>query len=49
MEIRDIKSNLSILTVLNYYSLKPNKNSMVKCPFHDDKDTSLKVYPNTNT
>lgn len=49
MEIRDIKSNLSILTVLNHYSLKPNKNHMLKCPFHDDKDPSLKVYTNTNT
>jgi len=49
MEIRDIKSNLSILTVLNHYSLKPNKNSMIKCPFHEDKDPSLKIYTDTNT
>ncbi len=49
MEIRDIKSHLSILTVLSHYHLKPNKNSLIKCPFHDDKDPSLKVYTNTNT
>jgi len=49
MEIRDIKTHLSILTVLNSYNLKPNKNNMLKCPFHEDKDPSLKVYTNTNT
>lgn len=49
MEIRDIKTRLSILTVLNSYNLKPNKNNMLKCPFHEDKDPSLKVYTNTNT
>src|SRR5690554_3049973 len=49
MEIRDIKSHLSILTVLGHYRLQPNKNSLIKCPFHDDKDPSLKVYTTTNT
>ena len=49
MEIRDIKSHLSILTVLGHYHLQPNKNSLIKCPFHDDKDPSLKIYTNTNT
>jgi DNA primase len=49
MEIREIKSSLNILTVLNHYNLKPNKNGMLKCPFHEDKDPSLKVYTNTNT
>lgn len=49
MEIRDIKSHLSILTVLSSYHLKPNRNNMLKCPFHEDKDPSLKVYTNTNT
>jgi DNA primase len=49
MEIRDIKSSLNILTVLQHYNLSANKNSMLKCPFHEDKDPSLKVYTNTNT
>jgi len=49
MEIRDIKTHLSILTVLSSYSLKPNRNSMLPCPFHEDKAPSLKVYTNTNT
>jgi DNA primase len=49
MEIRDIKSHLSILTVLSSYNLKPNRNSMLACPFHKDKDPSLKIYTHTNT
>ena len=49
MEIRDIKSHLSILTVLSSYNLKPNKNNMLACPFHEDKAPSLKIYTETNT
>ena len=49
MEIGVIKSCLNILTVLHHYNLSANKNGMLKCPFHDDKDPSLKVYTNTNT
>ena len=49
MEIREIKSGLSIITVLKHYNLSTNKNSMLKCPFHDDKDPSLKIYTKTNT
>jgi len=41
MEIRDIKAHLSILTVLSSYHLKPDKNNMLQCPFHEDKDPSL--------
>jgi len=49
MEIKEIKEQLSILTVLEHYGLKPNKNKMVCCPFHDDKHPSMQVYPDTNT
>ncbi|MBW6479328.1 MAG: toprim domain-containing protein [Bacteroidales bacterium] len=49
MEIREIKQRLSILTVLNHYGLKPDKNGMVKCPFHQDDKPSMKIYPATNT
>mgnify|MGYP000101547659 CR=1 FL=1 len=49
MEIKDIKSRLSILTVLKHYGLKPDRNGMLKCPFHEDDQPSLKVYPQTNT
>lgn len=49
MEIREIKSGLDILTVLHHYNLSTNKNCMLKCPFHDDKDPSLKIYTKTNT
>lgn len=49
MEIKDIKEQLSILTVLNHYGLQPNRNKMLCCPFHDDKNPSMQVYPETNT
>ena len=49
MEIRDIKQRLSIQTVLNHYHLHPDRNGMLKCPFHEDDTASLKIYPETNT
>ncbi len=49
MEIREIKSRLSILEVLNHYGLKPDRNNMLCCPFHNDKTPSMQVYPETNT
>ncbi len=49
MEIQEIKQRLSILTVLKYYGLRPDRNNMLKCPFHADDTASMKVYPNTNT
>ena len=36
MEISDIKQRLSILTVLQHYNLKPDRNNHIKCPFHED-------------
>ena len=49
MEIQEIKSRLSILTVLNHYNLKPDRHQMLKCPFHEDDQPSLKIYTETNT
>jgi len=49
MEISEIKANLKIETVLSHYGLKPDKNGMIKCPFHNDKTPSMQVYTKTNT
>lgn len=49
MEIREIKQRLSIQAVLKYYGLQPDRNGMLKCPFHVDDTASMKIYPNTNT
>ncbi len=49
MEIREIKAQLGILEVLIHYSLKPDKNNMLCCPFHEDKTPSMQVYTETNT
>jgi DNA primase len=47
MEIKDILQQLSITAVLEHYHLKPNRNKMVCCPFHDDKNPSMQVYAET--
>jgi len=49
MTIQDIKSNLSIIDVLNRFSLRTDKNNRVLCPFHKDKIPSLQIYPKTNS
>lgn len=43
MEIQDIKQNLNFATILHNYGLKPNKNNMLLCPFHQDNTASLQV------
>ena len=49
MTIQEIKSHLSIETVLSHYQLKPDLNGMLCCPFHNDKKASMKIYDKTNT
>ncbi len=49
MEIAEIKTRLTLATVLAYYSLKPDKNLRLVCPFHEDKTPSLQVYYKTHT
>lgn len=49
MEIQEIKSQLSIATVLHYYGLKPDKNNKMCCPFHEDKTPSMQIYYKTQT
>ena len=49
MELKDIKQQLSITTVLQHYGLNPDKNDRLVCPFHNDKNPSLQIYPKTNT
>lgn len=49
MEIAEIKAQLSIGQVLDHYGIKPNRSKMINCPFHDDKNPSMQVYPETNT
>lgn len=48
MTIEEIKENLSIHQVLEYYQIRP-KNGMISCPFHEDKTPSMQVYYKTQT
>ncbi|MFK7050995.1 CHC2 zinc finger domain-containing protein [Flavobacterium davisii] len=43
MTIAQIKASLLLATVLEHYHLKPDKNKMLRCPFHDDKNASMQV------
>ena len=49
MEITEIKSRLTLDQVLRTYSLTPDRNYRLRCPWHDDKTPSLQVYPKTDT
>lgn len=49
MEIQEIKSQLSLSTILHYYGLKPDKSAKMCCPFHEDKTPSMQVYYKTQT
>ncbi|MBC6427314.1 MAG: toprim domain-containing protein [Ekhidna sp.] len=49
MTIAEIKQQLTISQVLDHYGIKVNKNRHCLCPFHDDKNPSMQVYPETNT
>ncbi|WP_366916752.1 CHC2 zinc finger domain-containing protein, partial [uncultured Microscilla sp.] len=45
MTIQQIKSQLSISTVLAHYGLSVNGNNRMCCPFHNDTKPSMEVYP----
>lgn len=49
MEINQIKSSLSLKTVIDHYNIKPDRNNRLCCPWHNDKTPSLQIYPKTNT
>ena len=49
MEITDIKSALSLKSVLDHYRLIPDRNNRLRFPWHNDKTPSLQIYPDTNT
>ncbi|WP_299466395.1 CHC2 zinc finger domain-containing protein, partial [uncultured Microscilla sp.] len=49
MTIQQIKSQLSISTVLNHYGLSVNGSNRMCCPFHDDKKPSMEVFPKSDT
>ncbi|MBL6447638.1 hypothetical protein JMN32_15070 [Fulvivirga sp. 29W222] len=52
MEIKEIKAQLSITTVLQHYNLQPTGKGALQCPFHETKPGSrkktLQVYTDTN-
>ncbi len=49
MEISEIKSRLTLASVLHYYHLKGDKQNRICCPFHEDKTPSMQLYYKTQT
>ncbi len=43
---RKVKESVSMQAVAEYYGLQVNKKGLCLCPFHQDKDPSMKIYPN---
>lgn len=39
-----VKENLDMPTVASYYGLEINRSGMARCPFHDEKTPSAKIY-----
>lgn len=49
MTITEIKSRLQLIAVVLHYGLKPDAQSRLHCPWHNDKTPSLQLYHKTNT
>ena len=49
MTIAEIKAALPITAVLAHYGLEAGPTGSLPCPFHDDRQASMKVYADTNT
>ena len=42
---RKVKEAVSMQQVAEYYGLQINRKGLCQCPFHQDKNPSLKIYP----
>lgn len=47
LDATDLKRMVKMETVLAWYGLEPDRAGFLPCPFHKDKDPSLKVYPDS--
>lgn len=43
---RKVKESVDMRQVLEYYGLKTNRKGLCLCPFHNDRNPSLKAYKN---
>ena len=44
MTFDDVKGRLSVAEVAQYYGHKANRAGFIRCPFHNDRTPSLKLY-----
>jgi DNA primase len=48
-DFEELKSRISILDIAEKFNIKLLKNHTSKCPFHEEKTGSFKIYPKTNS
>lgn len=46
MTKEEIKDSVSLEEVISGYGVRLNRQRFVCCPFHNDKNPSMKIYPN---
>ena len=45
MNIQFLKQSVSMHEVLGMYGLQANRAGFIRCPFHEEKTPSMKIYP----
>ncbi len=44
MTVDEIKATYTMADILAKYGMRPNRSGFCKCPFHDEKTASMKIY-----
>ena len=44
MNVEEIKAHYSMKDILNMYGIRQNRAGFIRCPFHNEKTASMKVY-----
>ena len=44
MNVEEIKAHYTMKDILNMYGIRQNRAGFIRCPFHNEKTASMKVY-----
>lgn len=45
MTVDEVKSEYTMRDILRRYGLEPDRAGFIRCPFHNEKTASMKIYP----
>lgn len=45
MTVDEVKNEYTMRDILRRYGLEPNRAGFIRCPFHNEKTASMKIYP----